>query len=74
VQSAGGVSLEAPIIAAGAGVFVIERISARQNRRCFDFASLMPVELTARGWSNICAPAAAVALLLAKAADGRLSD
>jgi (4-(4-[2-(gamma-L-glutamylamino)ethyl]phenoxymethyl)furan-2-yl)methanamine synthase len=65
VQSACNLPLAAPVIAAGAGRFIVERIAARQNRRCIDFASLIGATGETGRWASTCAPAVAVALLLA---------
>jgi (4-(4-[2-(gamma-L-glutamylamino)ethyl]phenoxymethyl)furan-2-yl)methanamine synthase len=64
VQSACGLPLDAPVIAAGAGRFVVERIAARQGRRSIDFASLIGGTGETGRWASTCAPAVAVALLL----------
>jgi probable H4MPT-linked C1 transfer pathway protein len=64
VQSACGLPPDAPVIAAGGGRFVVERIAARQGRRCIDFASLIGGTGETGRWASTCAPAVAVALLL----------
>ena len=66
VQSAVDLPPAAPVVAAGAGRFIVERIAARQNRRCIDFATLIGGTTGKQGhWASTCAPAVAVALLLA---------
>src|SRR5262245_26459668 len=64
VQSANGLPRDAPVIAAGAGRFVVERIAARQDRRGIDFASLVGGTGEIGHWVSTSAPAVAVALLL----------
>ncbi len=65
VQSAFNLPPAAPVVAAGAGRFIVERIAARQNRRCIDFATLIGGTGEQGHWASTCAPAVAVALLLA---------
>ena len=66
VQSALDLPPAAPVVAAGAGRFIVERIAARQNRRCIDFATLIGGTAGEQDhWASTCAPAVAVALLLA---------
>ena len=64
VQSAGALPLDAPVVAAGAGRFVVERIAVRQGRRTIDFASLVGGTGEIGHWVGTCAPSVAVALLL----------
>jgi probable H4MPT-linked C1 transfer pathway protein len=66
VQSACNLPPAAPLIAAGAGGFVVERIAARQNRRSIDFATLVDGTGETGRWASTCAPAVAVALLLSQ--------
>jgi (4-(4-[2-(gamma-L-glutamylamino)ethyl]phenoxymethyl)furan-2-yl)methanamine synthase len=60
--SRGDLERQAPVIAAGAGEAVVREVARRLNRVCHGFA-----ELTGGGReASLCAPAAAVALLLAR--------
>ncbi len=54
-------SSSAPLVAAGCGAFVAHALAARIGHRCIDFADLVP---GGESWSQVCAPACAVALLL----------
>jgi probable H4MPT-linked C1 transfer pathway protein len=65
VLSRGLVGKAAPMIGAGVGREVIARIATRLERtfRCFD--EVIPTDSSARDMANDCAPASAVALLLA---------
>jgi (4-(4-[2-(gamma-L-glutamylamino)ethyl]phenoxymethyl)furan-2-yl)methanamine synthase len=53
----------APVVGAGAGRFVVERLAARLGRRFVDIADLLPVATGLRGKAADCLPACAVALL-----------
>jgi probable H4MPT-linked C1 transfer pathway protein len=53
----------APIVGAGAGRFVIERLAARLGRPFIDVADLLPVATALRSRAADCLPACAVALL-----------
>jgi probable H4MPT-linked C1 transfer pathway protein len=57
-------SKAAPIIGAGAGRFVIERLAARLRRPFIDVADLLPVTSVLRVKAADCLPACAVALLV----------
>jgi probable H4MPT-linked C1 transfer pathway protein len=67
VLSAGAFDAAPVIVGAGAGREVIARIAARQQMRFEDFAGVIAVEPGARTGAALCAPAAAVGLLLAGA-------
>jgi (4-(4-[2-(gamma-L-glutamylamino)ethyl]phenoxymethyl)furan-2-yl)methanamine synthase len=54
----------APIVGAGAGRFVVERLAARLGRTYIDVADLLPVATALRGKAADCLPACAVALLV----------
>lgn len=56
-------SKAAPIVGAGAGRFVIERLAARLGRTYIDVADLLSVATALRGRAADCLPACAVALL-----------
>lgn len=61
VLSRGLLNAEAPLVAAGAGAFLVRRLAARLERPVLDFASLVGGE---GAWSTWCAPAVAVSWLL----------
>jgi (4-(4-[2-(gamma-L-glutamylamino)ethyl]phenoxymethyl)furan-2-yl)methanamine synthase len=61
VLSGAALPAEAPVIAAGVGVPIVQRLAERLGRRCVPFASLFGAAAT--GWADACAPAVAVALL-----------
>jgi probable H4MPT-linked C1 transfer pathway protein len=54
---------DAPVIAAGVGALIVQRLADRLGRRCVKFGSLFGAE--AVDWADACAPAVAVALLAA---------
>lgn len=56
---------DAPIVGAGVGRFLVEELARRLGRPYRSFAALIPVEPAAAEHAADCAPAAAVALLLA---------
>jgi uncharacterized hydantoinase/oxoprolinase family protein len=60
---AGGLPPDAPVIGAGTGRWVIERLAQRMERRFLDFAALIPADDNVRSEASSAAPAAAVALL-----------
>jgi probable H4MPT-linked C1 transfer pathway protein len=60
-----GLAEDAPLVAAGCGRFLVNTLSRRLDRPCFDFADLVPAEHSARHSAAICAPAVAVAFLSA---------
>jgi probable H4MPT-linked C1 transfer pathway protein len=68
VLSGAGLPADAPVIAAGVGVSIVQRLAERLGRRCVPFASLLGAGGT--DWADACAPAVAVALL---AADQKLA-
>lgn len=56
---------DAPVVAAGTGRFVVEKLAARLGRRCEKWEALAPADPTLASAISDCAPAVAVALLLA---------
>lgn len=56
---------DAPVIGAGSGAFVLPRLAERLSRPFESFDSLIPARPEAARMAGVCAPAAAVALLLA---------
>ena len=54
----------APVIGAGCGQFLVERLAGASGRPYRDFAGLITAEPDAAGRTAMCAPAVAVALLL----------
>jgi probable H4MPT-linked C1 transfer pathway protein len=67
VLSAVSLPPDAPVVAAGAGAEVINEVARRLGRAVAGFATLMDVAPQAREAAAQCAPAAALALLAAKA-------
>ena len=57
---------DAPVIAAGTGRFVVERFAARIGRPCLPWEAGVPANAEIAGAVSDCAPAVAVALLLAE--------
>ena len=55
----------APLIGAGCGRFLLEPLACDLNRPYRDLGDLLPAEPGAAAWAATCAPAVAVALLLA---------
>jgi (4-(4-[2-(gamma-L-glutamylamino)ethyl]phenoxymethyl)furan-2-yl)methanamine synthase len=62
--SRGGLSQDAPLIGAGIGRALLERLAGRLGRPCLDASRYFPSTPAAAPWAAHCAPAAAVALLL----------
>jgi (4-(4-[2-(gamma-L-glutamylamino)ethyl]phenoxymethyl)furan-2-yl)methanamine synthase len=62
--SRGVLSPQAPLIGAGIGRALIERLASRLGRPCLDASRYFPSTSAAAPWAVHCAPAAAVALLL----------
>ena len=58
----------APLVGAGCGRFLVQRLAAAADRPYRDFAELIEADGPVRDWAATCAPAVAVALLLAEAA------
>jgi probable H4MPT-linked C1 transfer pathway protein len=58
---------DAPVIVAGCGRFLARRLAAELGRPCRDFTDMIEVSPGAREMAARCAPAAAVALLIARA-------
>ena len=56
---------DAPVVAAGAGRFVVESLAARLGRQCENWEALVPADAKLGAAISDCAPAVAVALLLA---------
>jgi probable H4MPT-linked C1 transfer pathway protein len=67
VLSSARLSDEAPLIGAGSGSFVLRRLAERLGRPYIAWEDVVPVHPKAARMAGICAPAAAVALLLATA-------
>lgn len=63
--SAADLPADAPVVAAGAGRFVVERLAARLGRRCERWEALVPADPRIAAAVSDCAPAVAVGLLLA---------
>ncbi len=68
VAAAAGLADDAPLVVAGCGAFLAADIAGRTGRPFFRFAdvvsdSLAPVDAALAGWTDVCAPAVAVALL-----------
>ena len=60
----------APVIGAGCGRFVAQNVAKRLGRPYYDFADLIDCTPGARAMAATCAPAVAVALLLAETGSG----
>jgi hypothetical protein len=67
VLSSARVADEAPLIGAGSGHFVLRRLAERLGRPYVAWEAAVPVHRHAARMAGICAPATAVALLLAMA-------
>lgn len=65
VLSASELPPDAPVIAAGTGSFIVEKLAARLGRRCEAWETLVPADRKLGAMISACAPAVAVALLLA---------
>ena len=65
ILSRGDLSSSAPIVAAGIGDAVIFELARRLQRPAHSFAEFLPVAAASRAAAARCAPAAAVALLVA---------
>jgi len=65
VTSAGGLAPQAPVVAAGIAKPVVSEIAHRLGQPCVTFETLLEVLPEARAAASRCAPAAALALLLA---------
>jgi probable H4MPT-linked C1 transfer pathway protein len=65
ILSRGEIGEEAPIVGAGAGRFVVRRLAERLNRRFIDFSDLIEALPEVRAKACDCAPASAVAFLIA---------
>jgi probable H4MPT-linked C1 transfer pathway protein len=64
VLAASTLSVDAPVVAAGCGDFLVREIADRLGRRCIEFDRLLKTTGAAARWARVCAPSAAVALLL----------
>ena len=64
VLSRGVIAAGAPVIGAGVGRFLAEKLARRLSRPYVDFASLFTASDETREWAARCAPAVAVAALL----------
>jgi probable H4MPT-linked C1 transfer pathway protein len=64
VRSVGDIAGDAPLIAAGAGHFLVPELARRVSRSATSFAALVPALDEARRMAGVCAPAVAVALLM----------
>jgi probable H4MPT-linked C1 transfer pathway protein len=64
VLAATTLSADAPVVAAGCGDFLVREIADRLGRHCIDFDRLLGVSGATARWARVCAPSAAVALLL----------
>jgi probable H4MPT-linked C1 transfer pathway protein len=72
VMSAARLPDDAPLVAAGSGAFVLEKLAARLGRPFERWGTLVPADAEAARTASVCAPAAAVALLLSKSCHHRL--
>ncbi len=63
VLSAGKLSDSAPIVGAGTGMPIVERLASRLGMSFRPFDALIEVAEEARAWASRCAPCVAVALL-----------
>jgi uncharacterized hydantoinase/oxoprolinase family protein len=70
VFSAAQLPAEAPVVAAGTGRFVVEKLATRLGRRCEKWEALLPTNANLASVISDCAPAVAVALLLADEGHG----
>jgi len=65
VLSRANLSADAPIVGAGVGRFVLKRLAQRLDRAYVDFSDLVEVAPEIRDKAGNCAPAVAMALLVA---------
>ena len=63
VLSRGKVAEHAPLVGAGVGRFLVERLAAQLGRRYRDFDNLVDAAPEVSSWASSCAPAVAVAVL-----------
>jgi (4-(4-[2-(gamma-L-glutamylamino)ethyl]phenoxymethyl)furan-2-yl)methanamine synthase len=68
ILSRGEINVEAPVVGAGAGRFVVKRLAERLNRRFIDFSDLIEALPEVRAKACDCAPASAIAFLVASLA------
>lgn len=64
VLAASALSVEAPVVAAGCGDFLVREIAGHLGRRCIEFDRLLGATGPAARWARVCAPSVAVAVLL----------
>jgi len=67
VLSRDGITERTPLVGAGVGMFVVEKLANRLGRPYRDFAGLVACTVQAREWVASCAPAVAVAVLAQEA-------
>jgi hypothetical protein len=65
ILSRGEIATDAPIIGAGAGRFVVQRLASRLRRPFVDFSDLIEALPVVRSKACDCAPASAMAFLAA---------
>lgn len=70
VSSAARLPVDAPVVAAGCGDFLARELADRLARPCFGFDALLGMSGARARWARVCAPSAAVALLLARQHQG----
>jgi len=63
ILSRGELPDDAPIVGAGAGLFVVKRLAARLNRGFVDFSDLIMAAPEVKAKACDCGPASAVAIL-----------
>ena len=66
VLSSAAIPNDAPLVVAGSGRFVVEKLAARLGRPAEHWEALVPAESGLAGAISDCAPAVAVALLAAR--------
>lgn len=63
IQSRTSLYRKSPLIGAGAGRFMVNKLAQRLDREYIDFASLMDGDSASSEWAAVCAPAFSVAYL-----------
>lgn len=66
VLATSSLAVDAPVVAAGCGDFLVRELADRLGRRCIEFDRLFDASGAVARWARVCAPSAAVALLLAR--------
>lgn len=66
VCSAAGIAGNAPIVGAGCGMFLAKTLAERLHRPFIPFHALIGCSSEYADWADVCAPAVAVAALMAK--------